>query len=135
MREPSSMDECVYFTRRAVGSGFVSAWVFREKCPKCQKEVMGKPRDKSGKVKVRAQDYVCPSCNYTVAKEEYEDSLTCFAKYVCPSCKSEGEAEVPFNRKKVRRVDEVSGKKEMVDVVRFECSKCKANIDVTKKMK
>ena len=85
LRQPKSMDECVYFTRRDVGKkGKMTAWVFREKCIKCKKELMGKPRDeKTGKPKIRAKEYECPACHYSVEKEEYEDSLQCCVEYTC----------------------------------------------------
>ena len=54
LREPKSMDECIYFTNRTIGKGMIKAWVFRESCTKCGKELMGKPRDKkTGKPKIR----------------------------------------------------------------------------------
>ena len=58
-------------------------------------------------------------------KREYEETLTAGVEYQCPECKHEGEKEVPFKRKKV----------EGVDTLRVECDKCKAKIDITKKMK
>ena len=58
LREPVSMDECVYFTNRNIGKGKIRAWVFRENCPKCNKGLMGKPRDsKTGKAKIRTEEY------------------------------------------------------------------------------
>lgn len=136
LKESVSMDECVYFTNRTIGNGKVKAWVFREKCPKCGKGLMGKPRDvKTGKVKIRADDFICPDCSYKVEKQEYEDSLTANIKYTCPSCSHHGEIQQSFKRKKVQRMNEEKGKKETVDTIRFQCEKCKQNIDITKKMK
>ncbi len=136
LREPASMEECVYFTNRIVGNGKIKAWVFKEHCPKCGKSLMGKPRDKkTGKAKIRAGEYTCPECNYTVEKEEYEDSLTANIRYTCPHCSHSGEAQESFKRRKVQRFNEESGKKETVETIRFQCEKCKQNIDVTKKMK
>lgn len=97
--------------------------------------MMGKPKDEKGKVKIRAKEYVCPECNYTVEKDAYEKGLTANIKYTCPHCKFEGEAQVPFHRKKVQIFDEESQKKNLVEVLRFQCSKCGKNIDITKKMK
>ena len=37
MKEPDSMEECIYFTNRNIGKGKIKAWVFKEKCPKCKK--------------------------------------------------------------------------------------------------
>ena len=66
---PNSMEECVYFTRRAVGNGKAVAWVFKEDCPECGKAKMGKPvNEKTGKAKIRATEYVCPACNHTIEK-------------------------------------------------------------------
>lgn len=123
-REPESMDELVYFTQRAIGAGKARCWVFREQCPKCKGALMGKPVEK-GKVKIRAKEYVCPKCNYAVEKKEFEESLTANVHYVCPSCSFSGYAQVPFKRKMVQGVP----------TVQAECEKCKAKINITKKMK
>lgn len=126
LRQPESMEECVYFTRRAVDSGNVMCWVFREKCPKCGKGIMGKPRDpKTGDVKIRAKEYVCPECGHTVEKQAYEDTLTANVSYTCPHCSFSGETTIPYKRKTF----------EGVKALVFECGKCKAKIPVTKKMK
>ncbi|MBD3318751.1 hypothetical protein GF342_02490 [Candidatus Woesearchaeota archaeon] len=136
LQEPESMDDCVYFTKRVIDGNTIKAWVYKGKCPKCAKALMGKPVDeKTGKVKIRAKDYVCPSCGYTVAKEQYEETLFCEIKYKCPTCKAEGETSVPFKRKKVSRFDEEKQKRVSVDAIRFECGSCGAKIDITKKMK
>jgi len=126
LRQPESMEECAYFTRRAVGKGYVMCWVFREKCPKCSKAEMGKPRDaKTGAIKIRAKEYVCPECNHTVEKQAYEDTLTANIIYTCPYCQFKGETTTPFKRKTFE------GAKAIV----FECEKCKKKIPITKKMK
>ena len=131
MRKPESMDECVYFTQRSLENengapnGEIMVWVFREDCRKCGRSKMGKPRDKSGKVKMRANEYVCPDCNYTVSRQDYEDSLVANAEYTCPSCGDKGEAQTPFKRKNINGVQ----------TLRFACNKCSGNLDVTKKMK
>lgn len=118
------MNECVYFTRRAIGYGKATAWVFKEKCQKCKSALMGKPVEK-GKIKIRAKEYVCPKCSYTVEKQAYEESLTCNVAYVCPACSYSGEAQVPYKRKKV----------DGIPTIQTECEKCKAKINITKKMK
>ena len=127
LRQPESMDECVYFSQRFLdaGKGYVKVWVFKQTCPKCKKAIMGKPRDSKGKVKTRANEYVCPSCGYTVEKQAYEDSSTANAEYKCPSCGHSGEAQIPYKRKNI----------EGIPTLRFQCAKCHGNIDVTKKMK
>lgn len=126
LKQPTNADECVYFTRRIIGNGKVMAWVFRNTCPKCGKALMGKPVDKkTGKVSIRAKEYVCPSCGYTAEKNAYEETLTANIEYTCQSCNYSGELQIPFKRKKVQGVDSL----------RFQCQKCKANIDITKKMK
>ncbi len=124
LKKPASMDECVYYTLRDIGKGEITVWVFRQLCPKCKKSLMGKPTDK-GKVKVRAKEYICPSCGYTVEKEEYEETLTANAEYTCPECGARGEAQIPFKRKSV----------EGTKALRFVCTKCGAKMDVTQKMK
>ncbi|MEM4242563.1 MAG: hypothetical protein QXM31_01550 [Candidatus Woesearchaeota archaeon] len=133
LRMPESMDECVYFTRRSKPQ--VVAWVFREKCPKCKKALMGKPKDASGKVKIRAKEYVCPECNYTMEKGAYEDTLTANIQFTCPKCGFSGEHQMPFKRKKIKIFDEEEGKEIMADALVFNCPKCGEKIAVTKKMK
>ncbi len=133
LRLPDSMDECVYFTRRIKPKAV--AWVFREKCPKCKKEFMGKPRGTDGKVKIRAKEYTCPKCSYTVEKQAYEDTLTANIQYTCPKCNHAGEIQIPFKRKKVKLFDEEEGKEVTADALQFLCEKCKEKIAVTKKMK
>ncbi len=134
MKEPTSTGECIYFTNRILESGKLKAWVFKEKCPKCGKGLMGKPVVK-GKVKIRAKEYICPECNYTVDKDEYEPTLTINIKYTCPHCSHEGEISLPFKRKKFSRLNEETGKKQSIESIRFQCQKCEKDIDVTKKMK
>ncbi len=121
---PDSMDELVYFTNRIIGNGKAMVWIPRQQCPKCKKALMGKPAE-DGHVKIRATEYVCPACKYTVEKTEYEEGLTAYCMYTCPTCGFKGEYTGPFKRKKI----------EGADTFRFQCSKCHANIDVTKKMK
>ncbi len=136
LKEPASMDDLVYFTNRNLGDkGKIKAWAYRNNCPKCNKALMGKPKGEKGKVKIRANEYTCPSCNYTVQKEEYEDTLTFEGNYTCPHCQFEGEAQVPFIRKKKKIFDEESQKKTAVESVSFPCKSCGKIIDVTKKMK
>ena len=136
IQEPQSMDDLIYFTKRAIGEGSARAWVYKEKCPQCKKGVMGKPVDaKTGRAKIRAKEYVCPECAYTADKDAYEDTLTAQVAYVCPHCKAAGDAEVSFKRRKVSRFDEEKQKKVVVEVLRVQCHKCGGNIDVTKKMK
>ncbi len=124
LKLPESADECIYFTQRQLGAGKAKAWVFKEQCPKCKKAKMGKPVEK-GKVKIRAKEYVCPSCNYAVEKKEYEESLTCNIMYVCPSCSYSGEAQVQFKRKNIQGIP----------TIQAECEKCKAKLNITKKMR
>ena len=126
LKELQSMDECVYFTSRAVDKGYVKCWAFKEDCPKCKNAKMGKPKDeKTGGVKIRAKEYICPSCKYTVEKGEYEDTLTANVSYTCPHCKAKGETTIPFKRKSF----------EGVKALVFLCDKCKGKIPITKKMK
>ena len=131
LQKPESMEECIYFTQRSLADsknemkGEIMVWVFKGDCPKCGKAKMGKPRDASGKVKIRATEYICPACSHTVDKENYEDSLMANADYTCPECSGKGETQVPYVRKNI----------EGVKTLRFNCKKCKGNLDVTKKMK
>ena len=132
---PASMDDCVYFTNRTIGDGRIRAWVMREQCPKCKNGLMQKPRDpKTGKYKLRAKEYQCPSCKYQAPIEEYEGTLTMSVLYTCAKCKKANEIQVPFKRKKVKMFDEEAGKDITVDAVQFPCQSCSEKISVTKKM-
>jgi len=124
LKQPESMDECIYFTRRVTDKGKIVAWVFKEDCPKCGKALMGKPVEK-GKVKIRAKDYVCPECNHSVEKKEYEETLTANIEYACPHCGNLGEQQTPYKWKTYQGVKAIV----------FNCDKCKEKISVTKKMK
>jgi len=126
LTEPTDMEELIYFTNRFLDNdGQIMCWVERKECPKCHKAKMGKPIGPDGKPKIRAKEYVCLECGYTVPKKEYEESLTAKAKYTCPKCKKEGEGQVPFKRKKVKGADALV----------FVCEHCGEKIYVTKKMK
>lgn len=136
IKEPISMEELVYFTNRRIKDKIVKVWAYKGKCPKCGKGLMGKERDeKTGKPKIRSAVYECPECGHKVEKEEYEDTLVGQSKYECPECGYAGEGEFPFMRKKVMLFDEETQKKRSADAIVFNCSKCKAKIIVTKKMK
>jgi len=124
LREPQSMDECIYFTNRSIGDGEVTAWVYRKDCPKCKKAKMGKPVVK-GKVKTRAEEYECPSCGYKEGKTEHEESLQIEAKYTCPHCKKAGESTGQYKRKNYLGVQSYV----------VNCQHCKEVIPVTKKLK
>ncbi len=136
LREPTSMDECVYFTNRTSDKGKIRAWVFREQCPKCHEGLIGKPRDpKTGKPKIRAEEYVCSKCAYTVPLEEYEDTLTANVQYTCSKCMKNGETQIPYRRKKVKVFDEEDQKEKTADALQFQCQYCSEKINITKKMK
>lgn len=133
MKEPNSMEECIYFTNRVLDKGKIKAWVFKELCPKCKKSLMSKPKDpKTGKPKIRAAEYVCPSCGYNIEKKQYEDTLTINVLYTCPHCQHSSELSIPFKRKKTKIISGDS--KKTVEAVVFECQKCGEKIPITKKM-
>lgn len=135
LKEPTSIQECIYFTNRTIKDGSLKAWVYKQNCPKCNKSLMEKPRDKKGKIMLRAKEYACPSCGYTAEKESYEKTLHVQIKYICPNCKNQGETTIPFIRKKAKVFDEEKGKSTTIDTLRFQCSKCNKNIDITKRLK
>jgi len=136
LKEPESMDECIYFTRREIGKGYAKTWVYKQKCPKCQKSFMGKPRSpKTGKPKIRSENYECPSCQYNTPKIEYEETLTAEIIYTCPHCTYHGEIKIPFKRKKIKVLNEETQKKISAEAVIFNCEKCAGRIEITKKMK
>jgi predicted RNA-binding Zn-ribbon protein involved in translation (DUF1610 family) len=122
--EPESMDEIIYFTRRAIGNGKAKAWVYKKECPKCKKAKMGKPVEK-GKVKIRAKEYICPECGFIEEKDEHEESLMLEAKYTCPHCGKDGEGTTQYKRKSFE------GVKSYIVV----CQHCSGKIAITKKMK
>ena len=124
MRTPESMEECLYFTNRPVGDGNVMAWVYRKKCPKCDKAEMGKPVVK-GKVKTRATYYECPECKFQEPKIEHEESLTLEAQYTCPHCGKDGESTGIYKRKAFKGVQ----------CYIVECQHCGQKIPITKKLK
>ncbi len=120
------IEKTVYFTQRKIDGGYAIAWVYRQECPKCKKGLMGKPRDeKTGKIKRRAREYVCPECGNTVEKQEYEETLTANVEYKCPHCGNESSIQIPFKRKTYKGVPALV----------FECEKCGEKIAITKKMK
>ncbi|MFH1212199.1 MAG: hypothetical protein V1659_04720 [Candidatus Woesearchaeota archaeon] len=124
LKEPNSMDECVYFTNRSADNGRIRAWAFRPLCEKCKKGLMGKPVEK-GVIKRRAPEYVCNSCGHTVGKEELESQLLLNIDYKCSFCGFESQTTTPYQRKKFQGVDSYI----------FECEKCRQKIAITKKMK
>ena len=122
---PEDMDELVYWNARKIDDGNVKAWTYRGDCPECGKAKMGKPKNKDGKAKIRAKFYECPSCKFTIDKEEYEDTLEACIIYTCPHCKHKGDTKIPYIRKNFK------GVKSLI----FECESCKEKIPITKKMK
>ncbi|MBI4149581.1 hypothetical protein HY491_03975 [Candidatus Woesearchaeota archaeon] len=121
---PDSMDDCIYFTRRA-GDGTIMAWVQRMPCPQCKKGRMGKPLKKNGKVDKKSPFYTCPSCNYQEQSQEHEAKLNLEIIYTCPKCSHQGETAVPYKRKLFQGVQSYI----------FACQKCNTIIPITKKMK
>ena len=125
LKKPNSVEECVYFTNRIIGSGRAMAWVFRKECPKCKKGAMGKPLKKNGKADKKADHYVCYSCGYKESNEQVENSLVLNVEYKCPYCGHEGEATSEYKRKTFEGVPSYV----------FECQKCQKKIGITKKLK
>jgi len=124
-KEPESMDDLVYFTRRKLDpKGSIIAWADKIECPKCHKAKMGKPIEK-GKVKIRATKYVCPACGYAEEKKEHEEKLSVCIDYECPNCSNKGITQTPYKRKTWKGVPAFV----------FECEKCHEKIGITKKMK
>jgi predicted RNA-binding Zn-ribbon protein involved in translation (DUF1610 family) len=109
LKQPESVDECLYFTRRKLEPrGSIMAWAFRKKCPKCQKGLMRKPNK-------RALEYECPACGFTEEKMAHEAGIVVNVEYACPSCGFSGEATTEYKRKPWQ------GVKAYV----FLCGKCK----------
>ena len=124
LKLPDSMDECIYFTRRNIDNGEITAWVYRKECPKC-KTRMGKPIKKNGKVDKKASYYECPKCKYQEDNQAHEESLNLEIIYTCPHCQYKGEATTEHKRTSFH------GVKAYV----FECGKCNKKIGITKKLK
>lgn len=125
---PDSMDELIYFTNRSLDSskGFVKAWAYKVKCPKCGKSLLSKPVDpKTKRFKIRSSYYECPSCKYTIEKVDLEPSLSLEVVYKCPKCSNQSYVKMPFKRKSYQ------GAKAFV----FDCDKCGYTIAITQKMK
>jgi len=127
VKMPESMDKCFYFTNRVLeNNGSIIAWVYRPKCPKCGKGIMGKPVDpKTGKVKKRADIYTSKECGYEVNSDEFDETLKVEVQYKCPFCGNSGETTTDYKRKKYKGVDAYV----------FTCGKCGEKIGITKKMK
>lgn len=124
MEVPESTEDLLYFTRRTSGNGNVIAWVHKQLCPKCKKALMGKPVEK-GKVKLRAKEYVCPSCGNAEEKAVYEPQLTMEVMYTCPYCKKSGETTTLYERKTLDGVPSYI----------FTCVDCGKKVGISKKMK
>lgn len=126
MKIPESMDECMYFTRRAMDKGKIMAWVCKPNCPKCGQGKLGKPVDsKTGKVKIRADIYECPACHAQFTEEEASQDLNMEIMYTCPYCGNIGETTTEYKRKSWEGVPSYV----------FACQKCGKKIGITKKMK
>ena len=119
IREPESVQECLYFSRRefAPGVGHSVAWVFRKECPKCKKGLMGRP-------KKTAKEYVCKACGYAEDKKAHEEDVTLSIKYSCPFCAHKGFAQIPYKRKTLY------GKPAFV----FVCEGCSEKVGLYKRM-
>jgi predicted RNA-binding Zn-ribbon protein involved in translation (DUF1610 family) len=119
---PETMDDCLYFTNR----GEILAWAYKKECTECHKAKMGKPVDpKTGKVKTRAKEYVCPECGFTEEKKEHEESLELQSTYTCPHCGQEGESTAQYKRKTYKGIPSFV----------VACQHCKEIIALTKKLK
>ncbi|MDP6641851.1 MAG: hypothetical protein QGF74_00515 [Candidatus Nanoarchaeia archaeon] len=133
MREPTSMDECVYHTIQTIGKGKARLWVLRENCLECGKALMSKPKDpKTGRFKTRSKEYICSECGHTEDIEEYAEKLNASIQYTCPKCEHKGELEVPFKRKKTKFFDEMKKKEVRKLALIFNCQKCNEEIKVIK---
>lgn len=116
MREPESVEECLYFTRRAFGDGKIMAWAFRKSCPKCG-ALMKKPTK-------RATTYECV-CGHAEPKAEHEKDVVVNVRYTCPFCQHEGETTTDYKRRTWQ------GVKAYV----FICEGCGKKVGITKKLK
>ena len=99
LKEPESMDELFYFTRRTLeNGGWLRAWVYRPPAP-TGKGLLSKPVDeKTGRPKIRSDVYVDDEGNEYPCKE-IDKTLKVEVKYKSPYTGKEGEALCPFVRK------------------------------------
>lgn len=118
LKEPNSMEECLYFTRRSIGKGKIVAWAYRILCPKCKKANMRKENK-------RDKYYTCPQCEYTEDEKLHESKIKIEVKYVCPFCLFSGETTTEYKRKSFYGVQAYI----------FFCERCKEKLGLTKKMK
>ena len=125
LQRPNSMEECIYFTNRSIGSGSATAWAYRKECPKCKKPTMVKPLKKNGKIDKKADYYECKLCKYQEPNEEVEKNLKLEVQYKCPYCGNESETSTEYKRTIFEAV--------LSHV--FECGKCGKKIGITKKLK
>ena len=125
LTKPESVDECIYFTNRTIDNGKVMAWVFKVKCQKCGKGIMGKPIKKNGKIDKKANRYEGPECKYFEEEQIHEEKLLLNIDYVCPYCGNKDEITTEYKRKKFQGVPSYV----------FECQKCGKTIPITKKLK
>lgn len=98
---PETMDELLYFTNRRLPDGTkILAVVERKDCPECGKEKMGKPiNEKTGKVKTRAKEYVCPNCGHEEPKKAHEESLELDIQYTNSEQTEVKRTKTPYKRR------------------------------------
>lgn len=125
IKHPESMDECVYFTRRALDDGHIMAWVFRVDCSECDEGKMVKPLTKTGKPDKKSPIYVCNKCDYEQKNEDVEELFQVNVEYTCPHCKYKGLTSTDYKRRTFK------GVKAFV----FNCQECAEKIPITKKLK
>jgi predicted RNA-binding Zn-ribbon protein involved in translation (DUF1610 family) len=126
LKEPSSMEECLYFSNRTLGeNGKAMAWVYRAECPSCKKGRIGKPIKKNGKPDKKADHFECPECKHQISNEEAENIFKVEVKYTCPHCGNVGEATTEYKRRSFQGVQAFV----------FACGKCGEKIGITKKLK
>ena len=126
LKQPQSMDELMYFSRRTVMDGRVVAWVFKPQCPECGDDRLEKPTNpKTGKKKTRSSKFVCETCGYEEKKKKTEERATVNIHYICPHCEHEGDTTTKYDRRTYL------GKKAFV----FKCDECWQEIPITKRVK
>ena len=121
---PKSIEECLYFTNRAIGNGKAVAWVLRKQCVKCNQGHMIKPL-KRGKPDKKAEFYICNKCSYQESNNDVESNLIMNVEYKCPYCDNESQTTAEYKRKSFQGILSYA----------FECQKCHKVIGLTKKLK
>ena len=124
LKDPKSMEDCFYFTRRKLEKGSIVAWVLKPIGP--HGGLLQRPLNpKSGKVMKKSEVYVERGTDYEVPCKEIDPTLKVQIRYECPECAKAGETTAPYVWKTYK------GAKSII----FYCNDCEAKLGISKKLK